>query len=290
MIEGFEHFVRQQVPLASYTSLRLGGPAEYFAEPTSEDELVQLVRRFAGRDLPVRVIGGGSNLLVRDEGVSGLVVHLGAPAFCELTVDGHGLTAGGGVRLSHFVSAAVREGFAGPEQLTGIPGTVGGALHCNSGAGGFDLGTWVERVVAITRRGERVERKKEAMTFSYRSSSLNELAVLSATFQFQRESPEALTREMQKTWIVRSSRQPPLGERCAWMFCDHAGEPVARLIERAGLNGTKSGNVEISGRDSSFVVAQEGATSADVLRLLDLVRNQVLDKLGIDLTPAIEVW
>lgn len=290
MIEGFEHIVRQQVPLASYTSLRLGGAAEYFAEPTSEDELVRLVQRFAQRNLPVRVIGGGSNVLVPDQGVKGLVIHLAAPAFCDLKVHDLGMTAGGGVRLSHFISAAVREGFAGPEQLAGIPGTVGGALHCNSGVGGFDLGTWVERVVAVTRRGERVEREKSAMTFSYRSSSLNELAILSATFQFQRESPEALTREMQKTWIVRSSRQPPLGERCAWMFGDHAGEPVARLIERAGLNGAQFGRVGISGRDSGFVVANEGATSSDVQGLLDLVRNQVLDKLGIDLTPAIEVW
>lgn len=290
MIEGFEHCVRQNVPLAAFTSLRLGGAAEWFAEPTTEEDLAGLIRHCAAHGIPMRVIGGGSNLLVREEGVKGLVIHPGAPAFCQLRVDEGGLTAGGGTKLSHFVSAAVREGFAGPDQLAGIPGTVGGALHSNSGAGGFDIGTWVVRAVAITRTGERVERTREAMTFSYRSSSLNELAIVSASFQFQRESPELLTREMQKCWIVRSSRQPPLGERCAYLFRDHGGESATRLIERAGLQGLRIGGAALSGRDSNFVMVEEGGSSADVERLMETVRERVLDRVGVELIPAIQVW
>ncbi len=290
MIEGLEHFVRPNEPLAPYTTLRLGGVAEYFAEPTSEAELIEVVRRFSAEQLPIRVIGGGSNLLVRDEGVPGLVIHLGAPAFCELQVTEDGLRVGGGVKLSHFVSAAVANGFGGPDQLAAIPGTVGGALHCNSGSGGFDIGTWATGAVAITRKGERVQRDASAMSFSYRSSSLNELAIISATFRFQKESSEGLTKQLQKTWIVRTARQPALGERCAYAFRDHGGESASSLIERAGLSGTRMGKAEISARNSNFLIALDGATSSDMLRLIELIRNQVTDRLGIELSLAMQVW
>ena len=290
MIDGLEHIVRENVPLASYTTLRLGGVAEYFAEPTNEAELIEVVKRFTNEELPIRLIGGGSNLLVKDEGVPGLVVHLGAPAFCQLTVEPDGLTVGGGVRLSHFISAAVREGFSGPDQLAGIPGTVGGALHCNSGAGGTDIGSWVVSAVAITRKGELVERDSASLSFSYRSSSLNELAIISAKFKFQSEPADVLTKQLQKTWIVRSARQPALNERCAYVFKDHGGESASSLIERAALGGTKVGNAEISSRDSNFIVAHDGATSSDVLRLIELIRNQVADKLDIQLSLALQVW
>lgn len=290
MIEGFEHFIRPNEPLAPYTSLRLGGPAEYFAEPTTEAELVSLIQRFSAEGIGIRMIGGGSNLLVRDEGVAGLVVHLAAPAFCQLSVDGDSMLVGGGVRLSHFVSAAVREGFAGPDQMAGIPGTVGGALHCNSGTGGFDIGTWATGAVAITRKGERVERDASSLSFSYRTSSLNELAIVSARFTFQRESPEQLTRQMQKTWIVRSARQPRLGERCVYAFRDHGGESAGSLIDQAGLSGTRVGNAEVSSRDCNFIIAHEGATTGDVLRLVELVKNQVSDRMGVQLVPAFQTW
>jgi len=290
MIDGLEHIVRENVPLAPFTTLRLGGVAEYFAEPTNEEELVEIVRRFAGEELPIRLVGGGSNLLVRDEGVPGLVIHLAAPHFCQLVVGENGLTVGGGVRLSHFVSAAVREGFAGPDQLAGIPGTVGGALHCNSGAGGSDIGSWVTSAVAITRKGERVERDSASLSFSYRSSSLNELAIISARFQFQNEASESLTKQLQTTWIVRSARQPALNERCAYVFKDHGGESAGSLIERAGLGGTQVGKAEVSGRHSNFIVAHDGATSADVLRLIELIRRQVADRLDIELALALQVW
>lgn len=290
MIDGFEHCARANEPLAPYTTLRLGGPAEYFAEPTTEQELIELIRRFTAEGMGIRLIGGGSNLVIRDEGVAGLVLHLAAPAFMQMIVDGDTMTVGGGVRLSHFISAAVREGFSGPDQLAGIPGTVGGALHCNSGSGGFDIGSWVESAVAVTRKGERVERGASALSFSYRSSSLNELAILSARFRFQRESPESLTRQMQKTWIVRSARQPRLGERCVYGFKDQGGESAGMLIDRAGLSGTRVGNAEVSPRDCNFIIAHDGATSDNVLRLVDLVKNQVADRLGIQLALALQVW
>src|SRR3954469_10082967 len=120
---GFEHIVRENEPLAPHTWFRLGGPAQYFAEPTSVDELTALVRRCHEAGLPVRMLGGGSNLLVRDEGVTGLVVALGAAALGRIDVAGRKVAAGGGAKLGHVISTAVREGLAGLEMLVGIPGT-----------------------------------------------------------------------------------------------------------------------------------------------------------------------
>jgi UDP-N-acetylmuramate dehydrogenase len=290
LIAGLEHIVRENEPLAPYTSLGIGGVAEFFAEPTTVEELTELVRRFGAANQPMRLLGGGSNVLVRDEGVPGLVVHLGAPEFCQLEADGNQLHAGGGARLSHFISTAVREGMAGPEQLVGIPGTIGGALHANTGAGGFDIGSWLVRAEVLTRTGERLIRERNELVFSYRASSLNELVILRATFGFERESPSELTRRMQKNWIVRRASQPSLGEPAAYVFKDHGGESAASLIERAGLKGTQVGEVEVLDRNCNYFVAKAGASSADFLRLVDLVRRQVEDRLDIKLALALQVW
>ncbi|HAN97038.1 MAG TPA: UDP-N-acetylenolpyruvoylglucosamine reductase [Planctomycetaceae bacterium] len=288
--EGLEHVVRENEPLAPYTRLRIGGPAEFFAEPTSVEELAELVRRARSEDLPIRLLGGGTNLLVRDEGVPGVVISLAAPAFCHLETTADGLRSGGGTKLTHLIATAVREGFAGPEQLVGIPGTVGGALHANSGTHGGDIGQWCRSATVLTRGGEVVRREADDLSFSYRQSSLNELVILSADFVFEREPSETLTRRMQKLWIVKQSRQPSVGERSAYVFRDPVGVTATSLIEQVGLKGTKVGAVELCERDPNFVVANDRATSSDVLRLIDLVRSRVEDGTGIELTQNLQVW
>ncbi len=289
IINGFEHIVRENQSLAPYTRLKLGGVAEFFAEPTTQDELVGLVKRFDQQQQPIRLIGSGSNVVIRDEGVPGLVLHLSAPCFCEISVDDNRIIAGGGTQLSHFVSTAVREGLAGPENLVGIPGTIGGALHGNTGAHGVDIGSWVQNARVLTRAGEIIERDRDAVAFSYRQSSLNELVILKATFQFERESPELLTRQLQKLWIVRRASQP-ISENAIYVFKDDGVETASELIDRAGLKGMQVGEVEISDRDANLFVVQPGATSQDVLRLIDLVKNQVHDRLGVEIQAAVQIW
>ena len=200
LFSGFEHIVREQELLAPYTWLRLGGPAEYFAEPTSVDELVALVKHCADQEVSVRVLGSGSSLLVREAGVGGLVVHLAAAAFSQISTDGNKLVAGGGAKLSHVISTAVREGLAGLEPLAGIPGTVGGALHDNADANGTDIGQWTTKATMLTRTGAIVEQEGEQLRFAYRSSSLDELAILRAEFRLEKADAETLTKRMQKFW------------------------------------------------------------------------------------------
>ena len=289
IINGFEHIIRENEPLGSYTQLNNVGVAEFFAEPTSESELLELVKRFSENDVSIRILGGGSNVVVRDEGIGGLVVNLSAPAFCKLNVETDRLTASGGTKLSHFVSTAVREGFAGPENLVGIPGTIGGALHVNTSAHGHDIGSHLQSARVLTRTGEILTREKETLSFAYRHSSLDELVILDATFAYEKEDPGELTKRMQKLWIVRRSRQP-ISEKSVYVFKDRGVETASDLIEQSGLKGTRVGAVEISDTDPNTFVVHEGATCADVTQLIELVKHRVAEKIGVEIETAVEIW
>ena len=209
---------------------------------------------------------------------------------CKDRFERIGLRCGAGVKLVEFVSAAVRHGFAGPEQLIGVPGTVGGALHGNSGTHAGDIGQWCCGADVMTASGDIVHRQADDLSFSYHQSSLNELVILNAQFAFEKENPETLTRRMQKLWIKRQSRQPSVHERSAYLFRDPVGVTASSLIEKSRLRGTKVGAVELSDRDPNFIVVRDDAKSSDVLRLIELVRSRVADSTGIELTQNLEVW
>jgi UDP-N-acetylmuramate dehydrogenase len=288
--KGFEQFVKQGEPLAPYTWFRLGGPAEYFAEPSTVDQLEALVRRCYETQTPVRLLGGGSNVLVRDEGVPGVVVHLSAAAFTEMAVAGQTLTAGGGAKLGHAISLSVREGLAGLETLVGIPGTIGGALHGNAGSHGGDIGQWTCRATVMTRRGETIERSRDELVFSYRESSLDELVITSAQFDLEQEDPAELTKRMQKQWIIKKANQPLGHQSAGCIFKNPRGMSAGMLIDQAGLKNTRYGQAEVSERHANFIVAAEGATTQDVLKLIEVVRERVDERLGIELETEIEIW
>jgi len=290
LISGFEHCVRGNEPLAPHTWFRLGGLAEYFAEPTSVDELRELVCRCREEQAAVRLLGGGSNVLVPSGGVSGVVVSISAPAISNIQVADNYITAGGGARLSHVVSTTVREGLAGLEPLVGIPGTVGGALHGNAGNHGTDVGQWCCEATVMTRSGEIVTRGPEDLRFAYRQSSLDELVILSARFHLEPDDPVELTRRMQKMWIVKRSNEPSSEVGSGCIFKDPQGMSASQMIEQAGFKGTRVGTVEVCDRNPNFIVAEPGATSDDVKRLIDLVRGGVSAAWGIDLETQIEIW
>jgi UDP-N-acetylmuramate dehydrogenase len=289
-LSGFEHIVRQAEPLAPHTWFQLGGPAEFFAEPRTLDELQGLVRRCAEEELPIRVLGGGSNVLVRDEGVPGMVVRLAEGAFAEIQVAAGRVTAGGAAKLGHVISSAVREGLAGLEALVAIPGTIGGALHGNAGSRGGDIGQWTRRATVMTRSGEVIERQRDELVFAYRESSLDELAILSAEFELEAEDPEQLTKRMQQQWIVKKASQPLGHQSAGCIFKNPRGMSAGMLIDQAGLKGTRIGGAEVNDRHANFIVAEPGAASHDVLRLIELVRSRVADRIGIDLELEIQVW
>lgn len=290
LLNGFEQIVRLAEPLSAHTWFRLGGAAQYFAEPRSEDELAALVRRCSDEAVPVRLLGGGSNILVRDEGFAGLVIHLSAAAFNQIEVAGRIVTAGAGAKLGHVVSTSIREGLGGLEALVGIPGTVGGALRGNAGGRGGDIGQWTSHATVMTRDGQLLERKREDLVFAYRQSSLDELVILRAQFQLEQDDPEELTKRMQKQWIVKKAAQPLAHQSAGCIFKNPRGMSAGMLIDQAGLKGTRVGGAEVSDRHANFIVAESGASSQDVLKLIELVRARVAERLGVELETEIEIW
>lgn len=288
--EGLEHIIRENEPLARHTWFRLGGAAEYFAEPTSLDELQQLVKGCREQELPIRMLGGGSNVLVRDEGVPGVVVHLAAPAFSEIHVEGNQIKSGGGARLNHLVSTAVREGLAGLETLVGIPGTVGGAVRGNAGANNSDIGQFTHEVQVLTRDGNLLTRGRNELRFAYRRSNIDELVTVSATFELEQDDPQALAKRMQKLWILQKAAQPDGNAGCGVIFRDSGGSTAASLIEQAGLKGAQVGEAKVSDRHANFIEVEQGGTSRDVQRLIDLVKTRVYEQLGVELELDVEIW
>ncbi|MEM6329624.1 MAG: UDP-N-acetylmuramate dehydrogenase [Planctomycetota bacterium] len=286
----FKDFVTEQAPLAGRTWLAVGGPAAYFAEPTSREELVSLVEWCAAEEVPVKVLGGGSNVLVRDAGFPGVVISLAAPAFAEIGGSSGTLTAGGGAALASVVSESVRLGLSGLDALVGIPGTLGGALHSNAGSKGGDIGQWTCEATVLTRAGEVLTRRRDDLIFAYRQSSLDELVILDARFELEEEDPDLLTKRMQKHWIVKKASQPNTGQQTACIFRNPRGMSAGMLIDQAGLKGEAVGGAEVSRDHANYFVTTDGATSDDVQKLIDLVRSRVAERLGVELETELEIW
>lgn len=275
-------------PLAEFTWFRVGGPAQVLFLPDDEDDLAYFCRQ-APRDLPLTAVGVGSNLVVRDGGVPGVVVRLGR-GFNRVRVEGRRITAGAAALDVQVAKAAQEAGLSGLAFLRGIPGTVGGALHGNAGSRGGDIGQWASQAVVMTRTGELITREREDMVFAYRQSSLDELAIVSARFELEPDDPTELTKRMQRQWIVKKAQQPLGHQNSGCIFKSPRGMSAGELIEQAGLKGAKVGGAEVSGRHANFIVAEPGASSNDVLRLIDLIRARVAERLGVELEQEIEVW
>ena len=282
--------IRTNEPLAERTWFKLGGPAQFFAEPRSPEELQSVVTRCRDEGMQARLLGGGSKLLVRDEGVSGMVIRLASPAFTKMQIDGRRATLSGGATLANAITVTVGAGLAGLEPLVGIPGTVGGALHGNAGSHGGDIGQWACAATVMTRGGEIVQRDRGDLVFAYRQSSLDELVILEAEFELEEEDPVEVTKRMQKAWIVKKANLPMAHENTGCIFKNPRGMSAGMLIDQCGLKGEHVGGVEVSQRHANFFVAKPGATTKDVLQLIDVIRNRVAERMGVELETEIEIW
>ncbi len=289
--EDFRAIVTTDEPLAPHTWFRLGGPAAYVARPRDVAEAVGLLRRAREAGVPVRLLGGGSNVLVRDEGFPGLVIHLESPAFADVTIEGGRAEAGAAVPLAALISQTARAGLVGLEVLTGIPGTVGGALRGNSGGRQGAIGTFVSRVTVIDDSGAVQVREREDLRFDYRSSDLDEPIILSAGFELESEDPKSVVRRMQRIWIIKKENQPYGHQSSGCIFKNPNPEVSAgALVERAGMKGQRVGGAEVSDRHANFIVARPDAKSADVLQLIELVRQKVRQQFGHELELQIKIW
>ena len=286
----FDAIIKRNEPLAPYTYLKVGGPAEMLIQPRSREELSRLVRHCYQEGIRLRVLGSGCNMLVRDEGVRGAVLRLSEPAFTEITVEGTRARAGTGASVSALISASARHGLAGLETLVGIPGTVGGALRCNAGDRGGDIGQFVRQVEVLDRRGEVQVRDRDELHFKEHASNLDDPVILTAEFALEPDTPDAIVKRLRKAWILRKGGQPLGFQSAGRVFKNPRGLSARELLEQAGLSRTRVGGAEVSDRDPNYIVVHEGASSRDVLRLIDLMQSRVREKFNIDLEREIVVW
>jgi UDP-N-acetylmuramate dehydrogenase len=284
------HLVRENEPLAPYTWLQIGGPARFFAEPTTVAELKVLVQGALKEHLPIRVLGGGSNLLVQESGCDGLVLHLAAPELVAIRIEGTRVIVGSGAKLSHVISRTVGAGLAGLEHLVGIPGSIGGAVVGNAGVVNGDIGSHVLRVKTLDRQGELVTRERAEFQFSFRRSDLDDVTVVEVELELEPGDVTELTRRMQNSWIVKRAGQPATDQRAALAFVDPSGITAAELIEQSGLKGAVEGEVCLSSQFPGYLVVSGNATSQQVLALLDKVRKAIALRSGIQLQSHLRIW
>jgi UDP-N-acetylmuramate dehydrogenase len=289
-LAGFEEIVKREEPLAPYTHLKIGGPAEMLVQPRSREELAAVVRQCYAERLAIRVLGSGCNLLVRDEGVRGVVLRLGQPAFTSVRVEGKRIHAGTGAAVSALISAAARHNLAGLETLIGVPGSVGGALRTNAGGRSGEISQFVRSVEVLDSRGGIHVRERDEMQFGERASNLDDPVLLSVEFALETDAPEAILKRIQKSWIQRKAAQPLSFQASSRMFKNPKGLSAAELVDQAGLARTRVGGAEVSDRDADSVVVHPGASSRDVLRLLELVASRVRERFGVELESEITVW
>jgi UDP-N-acetylmuramate dehydrogenase len=289
-LDEFADIIKRDEPLASYLYLKLGGPAEMLVQPRSREELSRFVRFCYQEGVPLRVLGSGCNLLVRDEGVHGAVLRLSEPAFTRIHVEGNRVQAGTGVAVSALISQAARHGLAGFETLVGIPGSVGGALRCNAGDRYGDIGQFVRQVEVMDSDGNTQMRERDELRFGERASNLDDPVLLAASFQLESDSADVIVKRMRKAWIARKASQPLSFQAAARIFKNPRGLSAAALIEQTGLARTRVGGVEVSDRDANYFIVPPGASSRDVLRLIDLVRSRVHERFNVTLEQEITVW
>ena len=289
-LDDFSEFTRRDEPLAPYTWLKLGGPAQFLIEPRTVAELREVVICCHEQQIPLHVLGDGSNVLIRDEGVSGVVLRLVQGEFSKVEISGTRITAGAGALLSHVISRAVAAGLTGLEDLAGIPGTIGGAIIGNAGGRTGELGSKVESIQVITHKGEIETLPVDLIGFEYRGSHINAPVVLSATLQLAEGEPAEITKRLRKTWIMKKASQPLSSQSAGCIFKNPRGLSAGALIEQAGLKGTRIGDCEVSDVHANFIITHENTTSDDILRLIDLVRSKVSDQHGIDLELEVKIW
>lgn len=274
-------------PLTRYSWFRTGGPADLLFEPADEADLTEFLSAL-GPGTPLTVIGLGSNMLVRDGGIEGVIVHLGK-AFSGIGVEGAHIRAGAGASMVAVSHAARRHGVAGLEFLRGIPGTIGGGVRMNAGAYGAEMKNILVSARIMTRAGAIAERPLSAIGYSYRHSEIKPgEIVVSALFAGRLESPEAIAARMAEISAAREASQPVRTRTGGSTFKNPEGRKAWDLIDAAGCRGLSIGDAQVSELHANFLINRGDASAADIEALGEEVRRRVFEHSGILLTWEIE--
>ncbi len=283
----FRGHVAVAEPLAKYTSFRIGGPADFYLEPLDKFDLIEVVRFFKKFEYKFMIIGKGSNLLISDDGFRGAAINL-EEGMGNVCLDRETVVADSGVRLSKFVDFCIQHEKSGVEMLAGIPGTIGGAVIMNAGAYGGEISNYLVEVEIY--RDDTIQKvKKEDGGFSYRRSGFVRDVVLNASFLLPEGNLNELLQRRRELLLKRNQTQPLNLPNSGSMFKNPEGTYAAKLVEAAGLKGTRIGGAQISERHGNFIVNLGHAAASDVLGLVKLARKKVLEQSGIKLELEVKL-
>lgn len=276
--------------LKERTTFKIGGAAEVFVEPNDETDLKSLITCAKSDNIPILVIGSGSNLLIGGGLIKAAVLKLNKPYFRKIVLKKNFLEAGAGVALARLISASAKKSLSGAEFLAGIPGTVGGALAMNAGAWGNDIGSLVESVRVMDYSGRIKTLRGKQLKFGYRKSNLAKFIILSARLRLKKIGRQSIRKNILRNLALRRNSQDSGFPNAGCIFKNPQGESAGRLIDLCGLKGRRAGGAVISEKHANFILNRNNASAKDVMSLMKLARLRVMKKFGIDLEPEIKIW
>ncbi|MFC7372080.1 UDP-N-acetylmuramate dehydrogenase [Fictibacillus iocasae] len=282
--------VLENEPLKNHTTLKIGGPADVFVEPKNSESLKVVMAIIKESGVPFRAIGRGSNLLVSDGGIEGVVIKLG-DGLNHIERSGSEIRVGGGVSIITLATILAREGYKGLEFAGGIPGSVGGSVFMNAGAHGAEMADIVKEALILFPDGELRWLSNEELGFSYRTSILQEKGgiCVEAVLVLEQGSKEEIMASLKKNKDYRRQTQPWNFPCCGSVFRNPLPNYAGQLIESSGLKGTTLGGAQISEMHANFIVNTGDATADDVLNLIALIQEKVLQEKGIQLETEVEI-
>ena len=274
-------------PLSKYTSYRIGGPASLLLVPADKSDAVDLSVYLQRSKIEFVVIGNGTNVLVSDNGIDGIVMNL-EKGLNKIGKENNIVVAESGVMLGRFVDFCIQNKFTGVEKLSGIPGTLGGAILMNASAFSCSISEYIIEI-EVVRNGEVVTIKKSDSLFEYRNSGFKNDVILSAKFDLPAGDSDEMMKIRHEYLQKRNQKQPLNYPNCGSVFKNPAGLHAAKLIEDAGLKGLRVGDAQVSEKHGNFIVNIGKAKAIDVIQLINQVRKTVFDKFGIALEPEVKL-
>ena len=288
--EIIDEIFRYDVPLQRYTSFRTGGAAEIFVEPGSTSELKKVLQFCKDEQKKVFIIGKGTNLLVNDNGVKGVVIHLGGVDFKEIEINGRHVLSGAGVGLAKLIQRTALSGLEGLEGLVGIPGTVGGAVMMNAGGKYGDISDTIDSLTTMTFDGKITNLDRKDVEFAYRECNLSRQIVVNVEFELKESKIEVVLEKMDEIYKEKKEKQPLSTFNAGSIFKNTQHFKAAELIEKANLKGQKVGGAVVSEKHANFIVNTGNATSADILELINIIKETIKKKYNVSLEQEIQIW
>ncbi|WP_145048950.1 UDP-N-acetylmuramate dehydrogenase [Paenibacillus xylanexedens] len=279
--------LRSNEPLKDHTYVKVGGYADTLIHPTTTEEIVNVVQIAKSHQIPLTIIGKGSNVIIKDKGIRGITMSLSH--FDQIKVHEDTIIAQSGANIIDVSRTALDHGFTGLEFACGIPGSTGGAIYMNAGAYGGQVDDVVESADVITRDGQRMTMSREDMKLSYRNSIFkdNEYIILEVTFRLQKGDKEAIAAKMKELTMLREAKQPLEYPSCGSVFKRPEGHFVGKLIQDCNLQGTRIGGAEISLKHAGFIINADHATAQDYQELINLIKETVYAKFNVQLETEV---